>query len=265
MELVTPASPQAAQALADQLGPRARFIAGGTLIQQEWDEPRLAPRDVCYINIQHWPETWPITLEVEADSLRIGAGARLEAVRRHPLVGIHAPLLAEAIGQLGALGVRHLGTLGGNIGWGMGDAAPVLLALDAEAELADGRREPLAHTLQRPVRPLMVAFHLPRADRHAAVHAVFEKVGYRAAFSPARLRMALRWHDAGRGRALCRAAVAAPDLPVRRLDAVEALLAHTSPDLATLRTACLDDALPPPLASIASRLIAGHCGLLTPP
>lgn len=265
MELVTPASPQAAQALADQLGPRARFIAGGTLIQQEWEEPRLAPRDVCYINIQHWPETWPITLEVEADSLRIGAGARLEAVRRHPLVGIHAPLLAEAIGQLGALGVRHLGTLGGNIGWGMGDAAPVLLALDAEAELADGRREPLAHTLQRPVRPLMVAFHLPRADRHAAVHAVFEKVGYRAAFSPARLRMALRWRDAGRGRALCRAAVAAPDLPVRRLDAVEALLAHTSPDLATLRAACLDDALPPPLASIASRLIAGHCGLLTPP
>ncbi|WP_420992096.1 FAD binding domain-containing protein [Cupriavidus sp. 30B13] len=261
MELVTPATPQDAQALADRLGARARFIAGGTLLQQEWDEPRLAPPGLCFINVQAWPETQRIALG-EAH-LRIGAGARLETVRTHALVLAHAPLLSEALGQLGALGVRRLGTLGGNVGWGMGDSAPVLLALDAEAELADGTREPLERTLLRPVRPLMVAFHLPRADARRPVHAVFEKVGYRAAFSPGRLRLALRWRDAARGRAVVRAAAGAPGVSAVRLHAVEALLAEPGPrpGLAAVRGACLR-ALPPPLALIASRLIAGHCGLL---
>jgi len=265
MKLLTPATPQEAQALADALGPRARFIAGGTLLQQAWaEDSRLAPPDISFIDIQQWPATQRIA--IDGQTLRIGAGARLEAVRRDPLVLAHAPLLAEALGQLGALGVRRLGTLGGNLGWGMGDAAPVMLALDAEVELADGQREPMAHTMAhtmaRPGQTLMVAFHLPLAPQRA-MHAVFEKVGYRAAFSPARLRMALRWAEASRGRTLCRVAVAAPDLRVHRLANVEALVADTGAhvDLHAIRRACLTT-LPAPLAAMASRLIAGHCGLL---
>lgn len=263
MKLLTPATPQEAQALADALGPRARFIAGGTLLQQQWaEDSRLAPQDVSFIDIQQWPATQHIA--IDGQTLRIGAGARLEAVRRDALVRAHAPLLAEALGQLGAPGVRRLGTLGGNLGWGMGDAAPVMLALDAEVELADGQREPMARTMARTGtgQTLMVAFHVPLAA-DAPVHAVFEKVGYRAAFSPARLRMALRWADASRARTLCRVAVAAPDLRVQRLAAVEALIADASAvaDLRAIRQACLTT-LPPPLATLASRLIAGHCGLL---
>lgn len=261
MEVVTPYSPHEAQRLADALGERGRFIAGGTALQQAWDETRLAPAGICFIDVQRWPETQQIGLSSE--TLRIGAGACLESVRRDPLALAHAPLLVEALCQLGAPGVRRLGTLGGNIGWGMGDTAPVLLALEALLELADGTLEPMARTLDRAVRPLIVALHVPRADRHVPVHAAFEKIGYRAAFSPARLRMALRWHDARRGCRVSHVAVAAPDLTVRRLRAVEALVADPAqpPGLDALRSACLAD-LPAPLAAMASRLVAGHCGLL---
>jgi carbon-monoxide dehydrogenase medium subunit len=190
--------------------------------------------------------------------LRIGAGVRLETARTHALVRTQAPLLAQALDQLGAAGVRRLGTLGGNIGWGEGDCCPVLLAMDAQVELADGRREPLEAVLQRPVRPLMLAFWLPAADSLPPM--VFEKVGHRAAFSPARLRMALRWRTPDRGCAVDRIAAAAPGLPVHRLHAVERLLAEPRPTLAGIRAAC-GQSLPPDLAAIASRLIAGHCGL----
>lgn len=157
MHLVTPPTPQAAQALADEMGARARFVAGGTVVQQEWEGVvRRAPSGICFINTQAWPQTQTVSLAGE--HLRIGANVRLEAVRQNPLVRAHAPLLVEAIGQLGAAGVRRLGTLGGNIAWGAGDTGPVLLVLDALAELADGTLEPLAQTLARSVRPLMQAF-----------------------------------------------------------------------------------------------------------
>ena len=261
MHLVTPPTPQAAQALADEMGARARFVARGTVVQQEWEGVvRRAPSGICFINTQAWPQTQTVSLAGE--HLRIGANVRLEAVRQNPLVRAHAPLLVEAIGQLGAAGVRRLGTLGGNIAWGAGDTGPVLLVLDALAELADGTLEPLAQTLARGARPLMQAFHLPRTDVHGAPATAFEKVGYRAAFTPARVRVALRWADASRGQHLVRAAAGAPGTPIRRLHAVEAAMACTpTPTLADVRAACLRE-LPEPLAVMTSRLIAGHCRLL---
>lgn len=262
MQLISPATPRAAQALANELGDRACFIAGGTIVQQDWTSmTRHAPQDICYINTQAWPQTQGIALA--GDYLRIGANARLEAVRTHALVGQHAPLLREAITQLGAASVRRLGTLGGNIGWGVGDTGPALLVLDALAELADGTLEPLDVTLARQHRPLMLAFHLPRVDIHGPVHVAFEKVGYRAAFTPARVRVAMRWADSKRGCGLIRAAAGAPGTPILRLKAVEELMASDAPapTLIDVRAACLQ-ALPEPLAIMTSRLIAGHCGLL---
>ena len=138
------------------MGARARFVARGTVVQQEWEGVvRRAPSGICFINTQAWPQTQTVSLAGE--HLRIGANVRLEAVRQNPLVRAHAPLLVEAIGQLGAAGVRRLGTLGGNIAWGAGDTGPVLLVLDALAELADGTLEPLAQTLARSVRPCALA------------------------------------------------------------------------------------------------------------
>lgn len=264
MHICHPSSPQAAQSLANRLGSKACFIAGGTLLQQGWDESRLAPPGTQFINIQHWPQTQQI--ELQDGYLRIGAGVRLEAARTHALVAEHAPLLAQTIAQLGAMGVRRLGTLGGNIGWGEGDCCPLLLAMDAQVELADGSLHALADVMQHKTRPLMVAFWLrvPAAENHLPL--VFEKIGYRAAFSPARLRMAMRWNHADKGCAVDRIAAAAPGLPVHRLRATEKLLAYARelsirPTVADIRTTC-QQTLPPELATMTSRVIAGHCGLL---
>ena len=197
MLLTHPPSPQAAQALARKLGDAACFIAGGTLLQQSWAEPRLAPSTTHFINVMHWPEMQQISLGPQY--LHIGAGMRLEAVRR-------------------------LGTLGGNIGWGEGDCCPVLLAMDAQVELTDGNLQSLAQTLKLMDLPLMLSFLLPRGDVMEPRPLVFEKVGHRAAFSPARLRMALRWSDAQKRLNLDRIAAAAPGIGVHRL---QALFGHT--------------------------------------
>ena len=264
MHLCHPSSPQAAQSLANRLGSKACFIAGGTLLQQDWDESRLAPPGTQFINIQHWPQTQQV--ELQDGHLRIGAGVRLEAARTHALVAEHAPLLAQTIAQLGAMGVRRLGTLGGNIGWGEGDCCPLLLAMDAQVELADGSLHALAEVMQHKTRPLMIAFLLPVQLAENRAPMVFEKIGYRAAFSPARLRMAMRWSSDAKGCAVDRIAAAAPGLPVHRLQATEKLLAYAHelsirPTLADIRTTCLQT-LSPELAAMASRVIAGHCGLL---
>ena len=262
MLLSHPSSPQAAQALADRLGANACFIAGGTLLQQSGGESRAAPVQTQFINIQHWPHTQQI--HRQDGHVRIGAGVRLETARTHALLAEHTPLLVQAITELGAMGVRRLGTLGGNIGWREGDCCPVLLAMDALVELADGSRHALADVLLHPVCPLMVAFWLPIPSADARQPMVFEKVGYRAAFSPARLRMALRWSSPDRGCSIDRITAAAPGLPVHRLLAAEALLVtphDTAPTLTQIRTACLQT-LPTDLSLMASRLIAGHCNLL---
>ena len=73
------------------------------------------------------------------------------------------------------------------------------------------------------------------------------------------------WHTRGDDTA-ARIAAAAPGLGVHRLQAAEKLLRHAHdlqilPTLTDIRTTC-EQSLPPHLAQIASRLIAGHCGLL---
>ncbi|GAA5235515.1 molybdopterin dehydrogenase [Verticiella sediminum] len=264
MQVVTPATPQLAQALADRLGGRARYIAGGTRIQQEWPEPHQAPDDTCFIDVRACLGANDVRLT--GDALRIGAGTTLEAARAHPLVLRHAPLLATALGQVAAPGVRHLGTLGGNVAWGAGDSMPALLVLDALAELADGRCIPLAQLHACEPVPLLLAVRLAQHGGQAPrPRAVYEKIGLRAAFSPARLSIALRWavcEDAG---APVRIAACAPGVRGHRLHAAETVLRQDAVDrrgrLALLREACARS-LPGDLATLASRLVAGHCGFL---
>lgn len=265
MQLLRPDSPAHALALR-AAHPGARFVAGGTALQQEWGDRHRAPADCCLVPLHQLGALHGIALSDDGTSLRIGAAMALETVRTHALVREHAPLLVEALSQLGALGVRHLGTLGGNVGWRWGDSTPALLVLDAQAECAHapGQRLPLAALLAEAELPLIVALHIPL---QAGAVTVFEKAAQRAAFAPARLRLALRWNEGQLSHAAC----AAPDLPARLLvHALAWLQAHPqlrgAAALAGLRQACTADGLPTEypedLAHLAARLIAGHCGLL---
>ncbi len=77
-------------------------------------------------------------IETTDGQLRIGAGVSLETAWR--TLAAHWPDLAEVGLRFAGPPVRHAGTLGGNVANGspIGDAAPVLMALDAKIELRRG-------------------------------------------------------------------------------------------------------------------------------
>ncbi|MCS6766030.1 MAG: FAD binding domain-containing protein [Candidatus Protistobacter heckmanni] len=271
--LVRPA--QAAEAARLGMRESAAFIAGGTALQLAWQEPwKSGDAQFDLVDVAGLAESDGVALR--DDWLRIGAACKLEALRRHPLVLEHAPILAAACEQIGALGVRNLATLGGNVGWRFGDALAPLLALDAHAELADGEVLPLPVVLALPRLPLILALRLPPAAPGAWT--LYEKAGLRAAFTPSRLALALHvaaasGPDAGQGlpygplRGL-RIAAAGAGLAARRLREAEALLEGSVPEdlnggalRKSVRAACARD-LPEDAtrARLAARLICGHLG-----
>jgi CO/xanthine dehydrogenase FAD-binding subunit len=156
------------------------YIAGGTALQLQWLD---LPQPAALVDLVAIADR---SLALDGSTLRIGAGVTLERCRSDALVRTAAPLLALACETIGAYSVRNLATLGGNIGWRLGDTLPALLASAASVELADGRRLALVDLLdQTPLAtplPLLVAVHLPAPAARAAWF--FEKVGHRAAFSP---------------------------------------------------------------------------------
>jgi xanthine dehydrogenase small subunit len=129
------------QILAER--PDARLVAGAT----DWGvEVNLRGARAPYVvGIERLPELRELT--VDDDAFTLGAALTLTELERR-LDG-EIPLLAEVFPQFASRLIRNGATLGGNLGTGspIGDAAPVLLALDASLVLtdADGEREvPLA-------------------------------------------------------------------------------------------------------------------------
>lgn len=251
-------------------GAPATWVAGGTALQLAWGSAPAAGR---LIDVRRLPEAQGVAV-LPGGGLRIGAAMALEALRRDALVQLHAGLLAQACAAVGAMGLRHLATLGGNIGWRFGDALVALLALQADAELADGCCLPLA-TLLATVPPgdglpLLLAVHLrPRA---AAALVVFEKLGQRAAFSPSLATLALLADQEADGRLTAlRIAAGAAGLPARLLLHTAAALQGRQPkalDPAVLQQALLQD-LPEAAADlprrVLARLLAGHLATLPGP
>ncbi len=81
---------------------------------------------------------------VDDDAVRIGAALTLtEIERRLVLSGSRLPLLAALMPQFASPLIRNGATLGGNLGTGspIGDAPPILLALEAEVVLASAEGE----------------------------------------------------------------------------------------------------------------------------
>ena len=73
--------------------------------------------------------------------IAIRAGTTWLDVQRHAAIVKQWTPLAAAAREIGALQIQARGTLGGNVGTSspVGDSLPVLLALDAELELASVR------------------------------------------------------------------------------------------------------------------------------
>ena len=125
-------------------------------------------------------------------AIAIGAGTTWLEVSRHPAICAHAAPLAAAAREIGALQIQARGTLGGNVATSspVGDSLPVLLALDAELELASvrGHRRVPYHafctgyrTTQLAPDELIVAAHI--AIPGPATRTAWRKVGTRRAQS----------------------------------------------------------------------------------
>ncbi len=133
--------PQTLEELATlyQQHPQARLLAGGTdlaleVTQRHQDLPLM-------IAIGHIEALKQVSRQ--DDRLILGAGATLSDL--YPLLANYHPAFGELLARFASQQIRNLGTLGGNIANAspIGDAAPLLLALDAHLILRCGavRRE----------------------------------------------------------------------------------------------------------------------------
>jgi xanthine dehydrogenase small subunit len=124
--------------------PQARLLAGSTDIGLWVNKQLKELPELIYLGDVAELKT----IETRADgSLVVGAAASLEAA--WSALATRHPGLREMYLRFASLPIRNAGTMGGNVANGspIGDAAPVLLALDAQLLLRRGaqqRRLPLA-------------------------------------------------------------------------------------------------------------------------
>jgi CO/xanthine dehydrogenase FAD-binding subunit len=131
-------------------------------------------------------------VRVTDEVIAIGAGTTWHDVERHPAIRARMRPLAAAAREIGALQIQARATLGGNVGTSspVGDSLPVLLALDAELEVASvrgRRRVPYGQwctgyrTTQLLPDELIICAHLPVPG--PATRTTWRKIGTRRAQS----------------------------------------------------------------------------------
>ena len=170
-------------------------FAGGTEIMVAFAAGRLSQRR--FVNIFNLPELNEISST--ETTISIGAGVTYTALRAHPAVQQHLPLLVRAAGWTGSVANQNRGTLGGNLANGSpaADSPPALLAYEAEVEIisAQGsRRIPYAafHTgyKRNALQPteLLRAVHIPIPA--PGTHGYLRKVGPRNAQAISKVALA---------------------------------------------------------------------------
>ena len=129
-----PASLEEGLALLERYGPDGRILAGGQSLVPALNMRLATP--AALIDINGVPGLDGISLEREG--LVIGALARHEAVEASSLVARHAPLISQAMPQVGHRAIRARGTVGGSVA--LADPAAelpaCLVALDAVIRVA---------------------------------------------------------------------------------------------------------------------------------
>jgi CO/xanthine dehydrogenase FAD-binding subunit len=194
-----------AVSLLNEPGVRSRPLAGGTdLVLLTHAEPSLCDR---VVDISLIPELHRI--DREGDRVIIGACASFSEVLESPLVQQTAPVLVQACRQVGAVQIRNMGTLGGNVAnaAACADSLPALVCLDAVARVItpQGEREWMVSDLVRgPNRTMIPAGGLLASLNYPVPlpgsRSVFLKLGRRNAMAISRLTVAAlgRLDDAGR-------------------------------------------------------------------
>lgn len=120
--------------LGVELGPEARFLAGGTELLADLKQQR--DRTPLVISLGAIPELSQI--RVQEGELWIGAAAKLQDVADSAVVRERFPALSEAIQKMAARQIRHRASIGGNFCGGVpsADTPPICIAGGARVEIA---------------------------------------------------------------------------------------------------------------------------------
>lgn len=279
MNVLTPTSFADACALIARHGPALVPLAGATDLLVHWPS-RQSAHERDYLDLSRLPELRAITWS--SGWVRLGAGVTYWQSLQDTRIGRERPLLHEAARQVGAVQIQSRGTWAGNIANGSpaADGVPVLMAYDAEVELASvrgARRVPLRAYFtgyKQSVRApdeLIAAVHVPLA---ACDVQQFHKVGARRAQAITKVGVAIvRERGGGAWRVVANSVAPV----VKRCSAVEALLASGTPitsargfDSALAKDVCpIDDIRSTAdyrrevLARVLYHALAGVCGSVT--
>ena len=197
-EYVTACSVEEALAALVSLRGAGRIIAGGTdLILQLSHKEREASCLVDVTCIRGLSD-----IRRENSHVIVGAATTFAQLERSPLIRDLAPVLAEAASWVGSPQIRNVGTLGGNVvnAQPAADGAIALLALDAEAEIANltGRQwVPVSSLFVSPgvsrvdaTTEMLTAFRFrPQATREGSA---FERLARRKALALPLINVAVR-------------------------------------------------------------------------
>lgn len=230
----------AADALASMRERQAAVFASGmTALQLVWDgeTPYVPVIDVSGLDFGPDVSTEP------DGQLTLSANARLQRLADDQTLGGHLPCLPRFLPFLASPGVRNLATLGGNLMWGAGDLEVLFAALDARLSFSNGETVAITDRSAFPAGELLLSATVPPAR---AGSVFVEKLGFRQAFSPARVVVAGR-----RSGPSCRLALRLAGSSVRLLDVTWA----DAPDRIDELLWDGDDAF---LARAARNLLAGH-------
>jgi xanthine dehydrogenase iron-sulfur cluster and FAD-binding subunit A len=238
-----------ALALLNEPGVSGRVLAGGTdLLLLLRAEPSLCDR---VVDITRIPDLHRI--ERESDWIRIGAAATFSEVMGSRLVRETAPVLAQACEEVGAVQIRNMGTLGGNVAnaAACADSLPALICLDAQARVLTLREgsensalsqtdvvedeRPVSETVTGPNRTRIPAggllVSLGYREPEPGSRSIFLKLGRRNAMAISRLTVAALGRVDGEGRIVEARLVPGSATPqIRRFSQIEEMLLGRIPD-----------------------------------
>jgi CO/xanthine dehydrogenase FAD-binding subunit len=224
----------------DRQGGRTRILAGGTDVMVALRTARLESSTIpeFLLDISFLPELKKI--HFEDDRVIIGAAVPFRVLESHPQIQKRWPLLARASSRIGSPQVRHLATLGGNVGTASpaGDGITPLVALSAVAHIHSARGSryvPVGDLISSPGKnaltldELIVSFSVRPPLQPEAFF--FDKIMRRQAVAIARMNLAVQLALNPSGE-IASAAIAAGAISPRpgRLTEVEKQLIGQIPD-----------------------------------
>ncbi|WP_020375275.1 FAD binding domain-containing protein [Sulfobacillus thermosulfidooxidans] len=134
MQFVQPQTVDEVLEWQSRLGPNSKLMAGGQSLLAMMRQKVIEPEAI--ISLKHVKDLHRVALQ-EDGSLFIGSMLTHHQIATHPLIGRHAPLLAETARKVASVQIRNLGTWGGNIAHGEPGADPpaALMVSSAQVEL----------------------------------------------------------------------------------------------------------------------------------